>query len=151
MKAFTKIAMLLLSLSTCISCDKVFNTGKSLVGKWEFTHFEWTTTTGEIIKEELEGDTIIWTFTDKMVTIEEKSSYGEESETYSYTYEDEVLLINTFFKTMISDGNYFNVEKLNKTELVLCEPDGVSPDYLIEVNGQDIYAVKVAVVFKRVN
>ena len=133
-----------------VSCNKDAPSGKSLVGKWQFTHFEWTTTSGEVIKETLDA-TIYWTFTDKMLTIQEKTGYGEDSGTCSYTYEDGVLVINTYYKTMISEGDLFNVEKLNKTELVMFEPDLVSPDYPIGVNGQSIYAVKGAVVFKRVN
>ena len=136
-------------MSIIISCNKDAPSGKSLVGKWQFTHFEWTTTSGEVIKETRDA-TIYWTFTDKMVTMQEIMT-TEETDTYSYTYEKGVLLIDTYFSTMISEGNLFNVEKLTKTELVLCEPDFVSPDYPIGVNGQSIYAVKGAVVFKRVN
>ena len=146
MKTFIKAVALLLGLSMLASCNKEVPSGKSLVGKWQFTHFEWTTTSGEVIKETLDA-TIYWTFTDKMLTIQE----DEDSDTCSYTYEDGVLVINTFYKTMISEGTLFNVEKLNKTELVMFEPDFVSPDYPIGVNGQSIYAVKGAVVFKRVN
>lgn len=150
MRKIFQVAMLLLGLSIIISCNKDAPSGKSLVGKWQFTHFEWTTTSGEVIKETLDA-TIYWTFTDKMLTIQEKTGSGEDSGTCSYTYEDGVLIINTFSKTMISEGTLFNVEKLNKTELVMFEPDFVSPDYPIGVNGQSIYAVKGAVVFKRVN
>ena len=145
-----KAVALLFSLGMLVSCSKDAPSGKSLVGKWQFTHFEWTTTSGEVIKETLDA-TIYWTFTDKMLTIQEKNASGEDSDTCSYTYEDGVLVINTFYKTMISEGTLFNVEKLNKTELVLCEPDFGSPDYPRMVNGQSIYAVKGAVVFKRVN
>ncbi len=150
MKTRIKAAALLLGLSMLVSCNKDAPSSKSLVGKWEFTHFEWTTTSGEVIKETLDA-TIFWTFTDKMVTIQEKSSYSEDSDTYSYTYEDGVLVINTYYKTMISEGDLFNVEKINKSELVLSEPDFVSPDYPMSVNGQSIYAVKCAIVFKRIN
>lgn len=149
MKTFIiKAVLLLLSLSMLVSCNKDSITGKSLVGKWEFHHFEYTTTSGEVIKKTLDA-TIYWTFTDKMVTIQEKDSYGEDDATYSYTYEDGVLLINTYFKTMITESPLLGVDRINKSELVLLSEQDFWP-HTQWINGQVIDVAKCALVFNRV-
>lgn len=154
MKNLIKAAVLMLGMSIFLSCNKDSMTGKSLVGKWEFQHFEWTTTTGEVLdfNDFNHGEKITWTFTEQMVTIEEKNYYGDEtSETYSYEREKDVLLINTWLKTMITEGNLFNVEGLSKSELTLVEVDAPGVVYHWNYKGGPVDVKKVAIVFRRVN
>ena len=133
-----------------LTCNKDSQNSNLLIGTWTLDHFEYTTTTGNVLIDKLDdGESFSWTFSNVMVSYEEITKWGKNSSTYPYAYEDGIIVMNTFFKTLISESNVFKVEKLSKTELVLSEVWGEGETGGVVVNGEHFTCVKVTTVYKR--
>ena len=141
MKAILRLIAVICGIALlAVSCNKDKMNSRTLIGDWKFSHHEITMKSGSIVTEKLEEGTVIWSFTDQLVTFNESSSYGDESSTYSYVYDKGLLIIDTWHKTFISETPHFKVEKLTKTEMRL---DAYEDIY----SGSD--EVKWVLVFKR--